>query len=172
MPAGLRRAYLRVLTRGRARAASADLDRGHHVLAIALYEVLLLGLAWRGRGGPPVRISNATMNVAGILYLGWLGFETATLRVGLLRSVSHLLLFTALAKLASLKRPSEARMALLVLFLLTLAAASTSTHVSSFLYFAVMAWLSFRTLARLAVLADFEEAPPESACCAPCRPTG
>ena len=162
MTAGLRRAYLRVLTPA---AALAPLPLiwtgGSSVAAIAGYETVLLWLAWRARGGRPVRFSNATLNLLGLLYLGWLGFETVTLRVGLLRSVSHLLLFTALAKLASLKRPSEARMALLVLFLLTLAAASSSTHVSSLVYFAVMAWLSFRTLARLAVLADFDDAPPD-----------
>lgn len=162
MSAALRGAYLRVLTPA---AALAPLPLiwtgGTSISAIAAYEAVLLWLAWRGRRARPVRLSNAMLNVAGVLYLGWLGFETATLRVGLLRSVSHLLLFTALAKLASLKRPSEARLALLVLFLLTLAAASSSTHVSSLLYFAVMAWLGFRTLARLAVLADFDEAPPE-----------
>ena len=38
---------------------------------------------------------------------------------------------------------------LLVLFLLTLASASSSTHVSSLVYFAAMAWLGFRTLADL-----------------------
>ncbi len=161
MTAALRGAYLRVLVPA---AALAPLPLiwtgGTGVRSIAVYELALVWLAWRGRVGRPMRISNAAMNVAGVVYLGWLGFETATLRVGLLRSVSHLLLFTALAKLASLKRPSEARMALLVLFLLTLAAASSSTHVSSLLYFAVMAWVAFRTLARLAVLADFEEAPP------------
>src|SRR5580765_783565 len=162
MPAGLRQAYLRVLVPA---AALAPLPLiwtgGSGPSAIAPYEAVLLWLAWRGRAGRPVRISNALMNVAGLIYLGWLAFETVTLHVGLLRSVTHLLLFTALAKLASLKRPSEARMALLVLFLLTLAAASSSTHVSSLLYFAVMAWLAFRTLARLAVLSDFEEAPPQ-----------
>ena len=162
MPAGLRGAYLRVLSPA---AALAPLPLiwtgGTSTFAIAVYEAVLLWLAWRGHGGRPVRVSDAMLNVAGLLYLAWLGFETATLRVGLLRSVTHLLLFTALAKLASLKRPSEARLALLVLFLLTLAAASTSTHVTSLLYFAVMAWLGFRTLSLLAVLADFDDAPPE-----------
>ena len=162
MPAGLRRAYLSVLTPV---AALAPLPLiwtgGTGALAIATYEAGLLGLAWRGWSGRPVRVSDAMLNLAGLLYLAWLGFETLTLRVGLLRSVSHLLLFTALAKLASLKRPSEARLALLVLFLLTLAAASSSTHVSSLLYFGAMAWLGFRTLSQLAVLADFDDAPPE-----------
>jgi transglutaminase-like putative cysteine protease len=162
MPAGLRGAYLRVLTPVAALAPVPLIwTGGTGAFAIAIYEAVLIWLAWRGRGGRPLRVSDAMLNLAGVLYLAWLGFETATLRVGLLRSVSHLLLFTALAKLASLKRPSEARLALLVLFLLTLAVASTSTHVSSLIYFAVMAWLGFRTLSLLAVLADFDEAPPE-----------
>ncbi len=42
-----------------------------------------------------------------------------------------------------------------------LAAASSSTHVSSFAYFLAMSWLGFRALSRVAVLADFDEAPPE-----------
>ena len=73
----------------------------------------------------------------------------------------QLLLFTGLAKLASLKRPSEARLALLVIFLLTLASASTATHVASILYFAAAAWVGFRALGLLAVLADFDQAPPD-----------
>ena len=162
MPAGLRRAYMRVLA---PLAALAPLPLiwtgGTSAVGLASYEAGLLWLAWRARGGRPVRVSNAMLNVAGLVYLAWLGFETVTLRAGLLRSVSHLLLFTALAKLASLKHPSEARLTLLVFFLLTLAAASSSTHVSSILYFAAMAWMGFRALAQLAVLADFDDAPPE-----------
>jgi hypothetical protein len=101
------------------------------------------------------------LNLAGLGYFFWLGFEVSVLRHGLLRSVTYLLLFTALAKLASLKTAGEARTALLVLFLLTLAAASSSTHYSSLFYFAAIALLGFRALARLAVLADFSEAPPQ-----------
>jgi hypothetical protein len=162
IPRGLRRAYMLALAPVAALAPLPLLwTEGASRLAIMLYEAGLLLLWWRGRGGRPVRLSNAMLNVAGLLYMAWLAFETTTLRSGLLRTVSHLLLFAALAKLASLKRPSEARLALLVLFLLTLAAASSSTHVSSLAYFAAMAWLGFRTLARLAVLADFDEAPPD-----------
>jgi len=111
--------------------------------------------------GSPVRLSDGLLNVIGLSYFVFLAFEITQLRHGLLRSVSHLLLFTAVAKLASLKRAGEARTALLVLFLLTLASASSSTHFSSLLYFAAMALVGFRALCRLAVLADFEDAPPE-----------
>ena len=162
MPPGLARAYLLVLAPAAFLAPLPLLwTQGAGRRAILLYELGLLYLWWRARTGRPVRVSDAAMNVAGLLYLAWLGYSVVTLRTGLLPSVTHLLLFTGLAKLASLKRPSEARLALLVIFLLTLAAASTSTHVASLLYFAAMAWVGFRTLGLLAVLADFDEAPPD-----------
>lgn len=162
IPAGLRRGYIAVLVPP-ALAAPLPLfwTDGASPLAIALYEIVLLFYWLRAKAGRPVRLSDGVLNALGLTYLLWLGFEISVLRLGLLRSVSHLLLFTAAAKLASLKRPGEARTALLVLFLLTLASASSSTHVSSLFYFAVMAFLGFRALTRLAVLADFEEEPPE-----------
>jgi hypothetical protein len=162
IPAGLRRAYLLVLA-PLAVVAPIPLfwTDGALPLALAAYEIAIVILWWRARSGNPIRLSDAILNAIGLSYFLWLGLEVAILRHSLIRSVSHLLLFTAVAKLASLKRPGEARTALLVLFLLTLAAASSSTHVASLLYFAVMAFLSFRTLGRLAVLADFDDAPPD-----------
>lgn len=161
MSVELARAYLLVL--GPA-ALLAPLPlfwtRGASPVAIALYESALVLLFLRARVGRPVRLSDAILNTIGLSYFFWLAIETALLRPGLLRSVSHLLLFTAIAKLASLKRPSEARTALLVVFLIVLAAVSSSTHVVSLAYCAVMAILAFRTLGRLAVLADFDEGPP------------
>ncbi len=162
IPAGLRRAYIAVLVPP---AAVAPIPLfwtdGASPVGLALYEIALLFFWVRAKAGRAIRLSDWVLNAIGFSYLLWLGFEASVLRLGLLRSVSHLLLFTAVAKLASLKRPGEARTALLVLFLVTLASASSSTHVSSLFYFAAMAFLAFRALGRLAVLADFEEAPPE-----------
>ena len=162
IPDGLRRASFEVLA-PLALVAPLPLlwTGGASGFAVFLYESALLLLWRRARQGRPARLSNVVLNALGLGYLLWLGIEVVTLRHGLLRSVSHLLLFTAIAKLASLKRPGEVRTALLVIFLITLASASSSTHVSSFLYFAVMALLAFRALARLAVLADFDDSPPE-----------
>ncbi len=162
VPSGLRAAYVQALALP-AMAAPAPLfwTDGASPLALAIYEACILLLWWQARRGRPLRVSDAFLNVVGLSYFVFLGFEITRLHHGLLRSVSHLLLFTAVAKLASLKRPGEARTALLVLFLLTLASASSSTHVSSLLYFAAMAFVGFRALCRLAVLADFEDAPPE-----------
>jgi hypothetical protein len=159
---GLRRAYVLVLA-PLALVAPLPLfwTAGASPMAVVVYESALLLLWLRARSGNPVRLSDAVLNVIGFCYLFWLAFEISTLRRGLLLSVSHLLLLTAIAKIASLKRPAEARTALLVLFLLTLASASSSTHVLSLLYFLVMAFLAFRALSRLAVLADFDDAPPD-----------
>jgi transglutaminase-like putative cysteine protease len=162
MPMGLSRAYLLALAPAAILAPlPLAFTEGASRKAILGYVLGVAFLWWRARIGKPVRISDATQNVLGLIYIGWLAYSMATLRTGLLPSVAHLLLFTAFAKLASLKRPSEARLALLVVFLLTLAGASSSTHVSSIVYFVAMSWLAFRALARVAVLADFDEAPPE-----------
>ncbi|MEP7131648.1 MAG: transglutaminaseTgpA domain-containing protein [Acidobacteriota bacterium] len=162
IPTGLRRAYLLVLA---PLAALAPVPlfwtEGAVPIALATYECALFLLWWRARAGAPVRLSDGFLNAIGLSYFLWLGAEVFFFHPGLLRSVSHLLLFTTIAKLASLKRPGEARTALLVLFLVTLASASSATHVSSLFYFAGMAFLSFRALGRLAVLADFEDAPPD-----------
>lgn len=162
MPEGLRRAYVLVLA---PIAFLAPLPlfwtEGALPTAVLLFECATLLLWWRAERGRPARLSDTILNAIGLSYFLWLGFEVWVLRHGLLRSVSHLLLFTAIAKLASLKRPGEARTALLVLFLLTLASASSSTHVSSLAYLAAVAFFGFRALGRLAVLADFEHAPPD-----------
>ncbi|MEO8433065.1 MAG: transglutaminaseTgpA domain-containing protein [Acidobacteriota bacterium] len=162
IPEGLRRAYLLVLAPV---AAIAPLPlfwtEGALPLALAAYELALWLLWWRAHADHPVRLSDTVLNALGISYFVWLGVEVAVFHHGLLRSVSHLLLFTTIAKLASLKRPGEARTALLVIFLITLASASSATHVASLLYFAAMAFIGFRALGRLAVLADFDDAPPD-----------
>ncbi len=162
LPAGLRRAYVLTLAPAAVLAPiPLYFTDGVSAKAIALYEAALLFLWWRARRGRPIRLPDLALNLAGLSYFLLLAFEISVLHHGLLRCVSNLLLFTALAKLASLKSAGEARTALLVLFLLALAAASSSTHVSSLLYFAVMALVAFQALARLAVLADFDQAPPD-----------
>ena len=131
--------------------------------AVILYEAVVLGAGWRARAGRPWRISNAALNVLAVAYIAWFFLETRALHLGLVRTASNLLLFTAAAKLVSLKNRREENMALLLCFFLALDSASTSTHVVSLLYLALLAFVAFRTLALLAVLSDFDGAPPEGA---------
>src|SRR5262249_32835664 len=145
IPVGLRAAYISVLWLPAAVAPLPLLfTEGASPAAVVLYWGALALLQWSARRGKPIRLSDLLLNVIGLSYLVFLGFEVSRLHHGLLRSVSHLLLFTAGAKLASMKRPGEARTSLLVLFLLALAASSSSTHASSLIYFGVMGWLGFR----------------------------
>jgi len=131
--------------------------------AVGLYEAVVLGAGWRARAGRPWRISNAWLNVLAVLYVAWFLLETRALHLGLVRTASNLLLFTAAAKLVSLKNRREENMALLLCFFLALDSASTATHVMSIVYLGALALVAFRSLARLAVLSDFESAPPEGA---------
>jgi murein hydrolase activator len=128
--------------------------------AVVLYECVLAWAYLRARRGLPVTASNLALNVAALCYLVWFWIELRYLRHGLVRTASHLLLFTAVAKLLSLKTGREARTALLLLFLLALDSAATSVHVSVLAFFLALAWVAYRTLARLAVLADFDDGPP------------
>ena len=131
--------------------------------AVIVYEAVVLGAGWRARTGRPWRISNAALNVLAAAYIAWFFLETRALHLGLIRTASNLLLFTAAAKLVSMKNRREENMALLLCFFLALDSASTATHVVSLLYLALLAFVAFRALARLAVLSDFEGAPPEGA---------
>jgi hypothetical protein len=60
--------------------------------------VILLYLWYRRRAERPVRVSDAWLNVLGLGYLGWLAFETITLRLACCDRFPHLLLFTAIGE--------------------------------------------------------------------------
>jgi hypothetical protein len=158
---GLRRAYLSVLLPAAALApVPLYWTGGASPAALLAFEAILLLLGLRARTGRPVSLSTTWLNILGLAYLGWVVFELVSMPRSFLRIVTHMLLFSAAAKLGSLKTAGEAKTALLVIFLLLLASASSSTHVASLIYFGAVAILGFRTLVRMAVLSDFDEAPP------------
>ncbi len=130
---------------------------------LAAYEAILAVAWFRARRGRPLSISNAALNVLALAYVAWFFLAARALHSGLVRTASNLLLFTAAAKLVSMKNRREENLTLLLCFFLALDSASTSTHVLSLVFLAVLAVVGFRTLARLAVLADFDRAPPEGA---------
>ena len=128
--------------------------------ALAAYEALLLYVFLRARRSRPLLLSNTLLNVLAGVYVLFFYREIRFLHHGLVKTATNLLLFTAAAKLASLRTSRDESMTLLLCFFLTLDAASTSTHVASLLYLAFIAVVAFRCLARMAVLSDFDQAPP------------
>jgi septal ring factor EnvC (AmiA/AmiB activator)/transglutaminase-like putative cysteine protease len=124
------------------------------------YEALILFFYLRARAGRPVRISNTLLNVLAVLYVIFFYRELRFLHHGLVKTASNLLLFTTAAKFGSLRTARDESMALLLSFFLALDSASTSTHVASLLYLFFIAVVAFRCLARVAVLSDFDTAPP------------
>jgi hypothetical protein len=116
------------------------------------YEAVLLACYLRSRSGRPMAVSNAGLNVAAVVYCAWFLFEIRGLHHGLVRTASHLLLFTAAAKFISLRTARELRTTLLLSFFLALDSASTSTHAASLLYLLLLAVVAFRTLARISGL--------------------
>ena len=131
--------------------------------AVGVYEAILAAVWIRARRGRPLAISNAALNVLALAYVAWFFLAARALHMGLVRTASNLLLFTTAAKLVSMKNRREENLTLLLAFFLALDSASTSTHVLSLVFLAILAAVAFRTLARLAVLADFDRAPPEGA---------
>ena len=132
-------------------------------LAVGIYEAALLSAWWRARAGRPWRVSNLAQNLLAIAYVVWFFLAARAFHPGLVRVATQLLLFTAAAKVLSFRSRREENMALLLCFFLALDSASTSTHVVSLLYLATVGVVAFRTLARLAVMADFDGAAPATA---------
>ena len=158
---GLRAAHQRALFPLAAMAPAALPWTGAaSALAVGAYEAVVVGAWWSARKGRPWRVSNAALNVLALVYVAWFFLETRALHQGLVRTASNLLLFTAAAKLVSMKSRREENTALLLCFFLALDSASTSTHVLSLFYLLILAVLGFATLARLAVLSDFDATPP------------
>lgn len=130
-------------------------------LALAVYEIVVFFIYWRARAGRPVSVSNAVLNTAAVIYAIWFAAEVHFLHTGLVGTATNLLLFTTVAKFASMKSRGEAQTALVLAFLLALDSASSSTHVVSLLYLAAFIFVAFGALARLSLLADFgQEIPP------------
>lgn len=128
---------------------------------LGLYLLALGGILLRARRGRVIRVSNAVLNVAGLLYLPvyW-----ADIRYGshsLLRATLHLLLFTMLFRLTSLRRERDLSMALVLSGFLFVASVSTSFHVSILLFVAGFGVVAWRVLVRWSLLRDLASAPEE-----------
>ncbi|MFI5181232.1 MAG: transglutaminaseTgpA domain-containing protein [Thermoanaerobaculia bacterium] len=135
-----------------------------YTLEVGLLAVYLLALGvilYRAHRGRIFRLSNAVLNVAALVYLPvyW-----ADIRYGshsLLRATLHLLLFTMIFRLTSLRRERDLSMALALSGFLFVASVSTSYHFSILLFVAGFGVVGWRVLVRWSLFRDLASVPEE-----------
>ncbi len=128
---------------------------------LAAYLAVLGLLLLQVRRGRVPRLSNALLNVAGLLYLPIYFYDARYGSQSLLRATLHLLLFTTVVKLASVRRERDLSLALILCSFLFVASVSTSFHVSILLFVAVFALVAWPVLARWSLWRDLAAAPEE-----------
>lgn len=129
--------------------------------------VLLLYLGSLGvllafvRAGRIPCLADRWLNLAGVAFLAlvWFGFRFGGR--SLLRTALHILLFTAILKLASVKRERDFSVALTLATFLLVASMATSTHSTVLLFLAVYAAVAWPLLSRWALWRDLAAAPDE-----------
>ncbi len=135
-----------------------------YTLELGLLTVYVLAIGFllvRAKGGRAVRLSNAVLNVAGLLYLPVFVLDLRYGSQTLLRSTLHLLLFTTVMKLASVRRERDFSACLLLAAFLFVASVGTSFHVSVLIFVAAFALLAWRVLVRWSIWRDLAAAPEE-----------
>ena len=128
---------------------------------LAVYLLILGLLLLRVRRGDVPRLSNAVLNVAGLLYLPVYFLDARYGSQSLLRATLHLLLFTTVFKLASIRRERDLSVALTLCSFLFVASVSTSFHVSILLFVAAFALVAWPVLVRWSLWRDLAAAPEE-----------
>jgi transglutaminase-like putative cysteine protease len=131
------------------------------LLVLVVYALALGVLLVRARRGSVTRLPNAVLNVAGILYLPVAFLDVRFGSQTLLKTMLHLLLFTTVLKLASIRRERDLSVALVLSSMLFVASVSTSFHVAILLYVALMALVSWAVLVKWALWRDLASAPEE-----------
>jgi transglutaminase-like putative cysteine protease len=129
--------------------------------------VLLVYLAALGvllgfvRAGKVPCLADRWLNLAGLAYfaLFWFGFRFGGR--SLLRTALHILLFTAVLKLASIKRERDFSVAMTLAAFLLVASMATSTHATILLYLAAYAAVAWPLFSRWALWRDLAAAPDE-----------
>ena len=129
--------------------------------------VLLVYLAALGvllgfvRAGRVPCLADRWLNLAGLAYfaLFWFGFRFGGR--SLLRTALHILLFTAVLKLASIKRERDFSVALTLAAFLLVASMATSTHATILLFLAAYAAVAWPLFSRWALWRDLAATPDE-----------
>ena len=134
----------------------------------SLQPAVLLGyLAVRGtllgfvRAGRVPCLADRWLNLAGLAYfaLFWFGFRFGGR--SLLKTALHILLFTAVLKLASIKRERDFSVALTLAVFLLVASMATSTHASILLFLSAYSAVAWPLFSRWALWRDLAAAPDE-----------
>jgi transglutaminase-like putative cysteine protease len=111
--------------------------------------------------GRVLTLSNAALNAVGVAYAGLLWVD---LRYGsrtLLKTALHLLLFTTIVKLASIKKERDFSVALALSGFLFLASVATSFHYSIGVFLLVYLLVGWPVLVRWSLWRDLAAAPDE-----------
>lgn len=113
------------------------------------------------RAGRIPCLADRWLNLAGLAYftLFWFGFRFGGR--SLLRIALHMLLFTAVLKLVSIKREKDFSIALVLSTFLLVASMATSTHSTILLFLGGYAAVAWPILSRWAVWRDLAAAPDE-----------
>lgn len=130
------------------------------VVLLLYLGVLGILLAFVQAGRIPC-LADRWLNLAGVAFLAlfWFGFRFGGR--SLLRTALHILLFTAVLKLASVKRERDLSVALALATFLLVASMATSTHSTILLFLAVYAAVAWPLLSRWALWRDLAAAPDE-----------
>ena len=132
---------------------------GPAVLAAYLGLVVLLLLLVR-KGRIPC-LGDAWLNLAGVLYVALFWVDIRYGSRSLLKTALHILLFTTVLKLASIKRERDFSVALTLATFLLVASMATSTHSTILLFLGVYAVVAWPILCRWALFRDLAAAPDE-----------
>lgn len=131
------------------------------VPVLALYMGLLGCFLLAVRRGKILCLSNASLNLVGLVALPLFYLDIRYGGGTLLRKAVHLLLFTALLKLASVRRERDFSVTLFLVAFLFLGAVATSFHSTMLLFVAAYAFLAWPILSRWALWRDLAATPEE-----------
>ena len=129
--------------------------------------VLLVYLAALGvllafvRAGRVPCLADRWLNLAGVAYFALFWFGVRFGGRSLLRAALHILLFTTVLKLASVKRERDLSVALVLSTFLLVASMATSTHSTILLFLGGYAAVAWPILSRWALWRDLAAAPDE-----------
>jgi len=130
-------------------------------LTLAVYLAALGALLAFVRAGRIPCLADRWLNLAGLAYFALFWFGVRFGGRSLLRAALHILLFTTVLKLASIKRERDFSLALVLSTFLLVAAMATSTHSTILLFLAVYAAVAWPILSRWALFRDLAAAPEE-----------